>query len=147
MGEDMTMIRLMACAGRTARVAEALYHYVRTNASAMTQTYSARHLEELRLNVDETESFLRKHVADDSIDRELNLFKLSVKLPFLFTGHRKDCLMWRKWYPEANRHIMANKGQALHTRMLQWCAAKGLTWVNIVYTRVVFNFFYGTIFK
>lgn len=147
MGEDMTMIRLMAAAGRTARVGKALYHYVRTNSGAMTQTYSERHLQELRENVELTEGYLRRRVTDGELERELGLFKLSVKLPFLFTGRRRDCAMWRQWYREADRHIMSNRAQALHTRLLQWCASKGMTWVNLLYTRVVFDFYYGMVFK
>ena len=147
MGEDMTMIRLMACAGRTAYVNKALYHYVRTNTGAMTQTYSEIHLSELKENVVVTERFLRAVVSDSDIDRELAFFKLNVKLPFLFTGKRNDIRRWQEWYPEANRYIMANSRQSLRTRMLQWCASNGLMWVNLIYTRVVFNFIYGRIFK
>lgn len=147
MGEDMTMLRIMACSEKTAYVASALYHYVRTNTDAMTQTYSERHLQDLRQNVDETEKFIAKRVSDTSIGHELNLFKLSVKLPFLFTGKMKDIRLWRKWYPEANRYIMSNKRQALRTRLLQKSAAMGMTWVNILYTRIVFDFLYGKIFR
>lgn len=147
MGEDMTMIRLMACAGNTAYVAVPLYHYVRTNAGAMTQIYSDRHLAELKENVAETERFILSHVSDKDIEHQLSLFKLNVKLPFLFTGRTADIRRWRQWYPEANGSIMSNHRQAMRTRLLQWCAAKGMTWVNLIYTRVVFNFIYGVIFR
>lgn len=147
MGEDMTMIRLLACAARTAYVGKALYHYVRTNMGAMTQIYSDNHLSELKENVAETESFLRSVVTDCDIDSELALFKLNVKLPFLFTGKLTDVRRWQKWYPETNRYIMTNSRQSMRTRLLQWCASAGLTWVNMLYTRVVFNFIYGKIYK
>lgn len=147
MGEDMTMIRLLACAARTAYVGKALYHYVRTNMGAMTQIYSDKHLSELKENVAETESFLRSVVTDCDIDSELALFKLNVKLPFLFTGKLTDVRRWQKWYPETNRYIMTNSRQSMRTRLLQWCASAGLTWVNMLYTRVVFNFIYGKIYK
>lgn len=147
MGEDMTMLRVMACAAKTAYVPTALYHYIRTNSGAMTQIYSDRHLAELRHNVDESVRFISEHIADSTISYELDLFKLSVKLPFLFTGRKRDARLWTQWYSESNRNIMSNRRQALHTRLLQQCAAMGLTWVNILYTRIVFNFFYGKIFK
>lgn len=147
MGEDMTMLRLAACARITAYIPKAFYHYVRVNSGAMTQIYSDRHLSELKENVRETEEFLLTHLKDDHIRRELDYFKLNVKLPFLFTGSRADCRRWRQWYPDADRFIMANKRQALRTRLLQWCASKGMTWVNILYKRLVFDFVYGKVFK
>ncbi|MCM1138962.1 MAG: glycosyltransferase [Muribaculum sp.] len=147
MGEDMTMIRIMACAGRTAYVNKALYHYVRTNTTAMTQTYSERHLSELKGNVAETERFLLSAITDNEIDRELALFKLNVKLPFLFTGKRVDIERWREWYPETNRDIMSNRNQSLRTRILQWCASKGMSWINLIYTHVVFKFVYGKLYR
>lgn len=147
MGEDMTMIRLMACAGKTSCLPSALYHYVRTNTGAMTQSYSEKHLRALRHNVAETVDFIDKHVSDSSIGTELNLFKLCVKLPFLFTGKREDIGIWREWYTEANRYIMSNRSQSMRTRLLQLCASMGMTWVNVLYTKLVFNFFYGKIFK
>lgn len=147
MGEDMTMIRLAACSAKTACVSKALYHYIRTNSGAMTQAYSARHLSELKDNVEDTIDFLLSHAIDANIEESIAHFLLNVKLPFLFTGRPEDCRRWRQWYPEADRHIMSNKNQALRTRMLQWCAAKGMTMVNLLYTRIVFNFIYGRIYK
>lgn len=147
MGEDMTMIRLLACAHITVHVPRALYHYIRVNTGAMTQIYLERHLEELKMNTDETVSFLRMHISDCNIDRELDLFKLSVKLPFLFTGHKADIERWRKWFPESDCFIMSNHNQPLRTRLLQLCASKGMSWINLLYTRMVFNFIYGKLYR
>ncbi len=147
MGEDMTMIRLAACARTTAYVPKAFYHYIRTNSGAMTQIYSERHLSELKENVRTTELFLRNRIHDGMIDKEINFFKLNVKLPFLFTGRNVDCRRWLEWYQESDSCIMSNKNQALRTRMLQWCASKRMTWMNLLYKRVVFDFIYGKIFK
>ena len=44
MGEDMTMMRLAACARKVAYVPRAFYHYVKTNTNSFCQTYSERHL-------------------------------------------------------------------------------------------------------
>ncbi len=44
MGEDMTMILLATHATRSAHVAKPLYHYVKLNANAFSNTFSERHL-------------------------------------------------------------------------------------------------------
>ncbi|MDO4758030.1 MAG: glycosyltransferase family 2 protein [Rikenellaceae bacterium] len=146
MGEDMTMIRLMACAERVAYVPEALYHYVRLNMSALTQTFSECHLVDIRHNVDETVAFLRAKLGAD-VEPQIALFQLSVKLPFLFSGKRADFQRWQRWYPEANRCILQARELPLRTRLLQWMAAKEQFWAVWLYHRVVYKFLYGVIYK
>ncbi|MBR0053099.1 MAG: glycosyltransferase family 2 protein [Bacteroidales bacterium] len=84
MGEDMTMILLATHATKVARVPEALYHYVKLNANAFSNTFSERHLIDIRFNTDRTFKGLENW---DVPDKELyiNLFKLNIKLPFLFS--------------------------------------------------------------
>lgn len=147
MGEDMTMIKLLAKARKTGHVAKPLYHYIRTNSGAMTQVYSPRHLEELRHNTDDICDFLSREIADKEIEQELNWFRLNVKLPFLFSGRKDDIRLWRSWYKEADKDIMSNRRQALRTRMLQWTAAHNLGIVNSVYNALVFKFIYGVIYR
>ena len=60
MGEDMTMIRLTACAERVKYLPEALYHYVQTNSSAFSKTQSQKQLDDIQYKVDTTVSFLRE---------------------------------------------------------------------------------------
>lgn len=147
MGEDMTMIKLLAKATHVGHVATPLYHYIRTNSGAMTQIYSQKHLAELRLNTEELCNFLTSEMRDDDIAQEINWFKLNVKLPFLFTGRKADRMLWRTWYPEANKDIMSNRRQALRTRVLQWTAAHRLNVVNTLYNALVLNFIYGVIYR
>lgn len=147
MGEDMTMIKLLAKATSVAHVAKPFYHYIRTNSGAMTQLYSPRHLEELQQNTTELCDFLRSEVSDEAIVQELNWFKLNVKLPFLFTGRKEDIRLWRVWYPETNKDIMSNHRQALRTRILQWTAAHRLSIVNMIYNTLVYKFIYGVVYK
>ena len=147
MGEDMTMIRLLAKAKNTGNVAQPLYHYIRTNSGAMTQEYSDIHLEQLRLNADETINYILNCISDEAIAREIDWFKLNTKLPFLFSGRDEDFKRWKEWYPEANRSIMSNRMQSLRTRMLQMSARYGITFVNKLYCKLVFNFIYGKIYK
>lgn len=147
MGEDMTMIKLLAKATHVGHVATPLYHYIRTNSGAMTQIYSEKHLAELKLNTENLCNFLTSEVCEGDIAQEINWFKLNVKLPFLFTGRKEDIRLWRGWYPETNKDIMSNRRQALRTRVLQWTAAHRLNVVNTFYNALVLNFIYGVIYK
>lgn len=147
MGEDMTMLKLLAKASCVGYVAKPFYHYIRTNTGAMTQVYSPRHLEELRNNTADLCNFLRAEVNDNNIEQEINWFKLNVKLPFLFSGRKSEMKLWKSWYKEADKYIMSNKRQALRTRILQWTAAHRLGIVNHLYNALVFKFIYGVIYK
>lgn len=147
MGEDMTMVKLLVNARSVGYVPRAMYHYIRTNAEAMTQIYSERHLRELRENTADLCSYVAANVADGEIEREISWFKLNVKLPFLFSGRKEDLALWRRSYPEADRHIMDNRSQALRTRLLQWTAAHGMTFVNRLYYVMVQKLIYGIIYR
>lgn len=143
MGEDMTIIKLLSRANGVSHLAKAYYHYVRTNADALTRQYSASHLEQLRINTADVCTYL----SDKASERELAWFKLNVKLPFLFTGRRSDIALWKQWYTEADKYIMTNGYQALRTRLLQWCAAHGLSAVNMAYTTFIQKIIYGVIYR
>lgn len=147
MGEDMTMLKLLAKANCVGHVAKPLYHYIRTNNGAMTQVYSPRHLEELRQNTADLCNFLLAEINDGNKEQEINWFKLNVKLPFLFSGRKSEMRLWKSWYKEADKYIMSNKRQALRTRVLQWMAAHRLGVVNTLYNTLVFKFIYGVIYK
>lgn len=146
MGEDMTMIRLLACAKRVAYIPKAYYHYVRLNMSALTQTFSERHLIDIRHNVDETVAFLRT-VLGTGIEPQLALFQLSVKLPFLISDKAADYERWRTWYPEANRAIWQAQSLPWRTKLIQWLAAKNQFWAVWLYYKIVYKFMYGIIYR
>lgn len=146
MAEDMTMILLAACAGRVAYVPKALYHYVKTNGGAMTQTVSERQLADIRHNVSRVEQFLKEKAPGD-YDVDIALFKLNVKLPFLLAGDAEQLKLWKEWYPEANRYAMANTQLPFRTRLLEWMAAHGQFWYVRLYYSVVYRFIYGVIYK
>ena len=123
MGEDMTMIRLMANARRVAYVHQALYHYVKTNTASFCQTYSERHLADLKHNVSLTADYLTAQLGD-AIARDLAFFKLEAKFPFLISdGRNGEYRRWREWYPEANAYIMQNHNISARSRWVQWLAA------------------------
>lgn len=146
MGEDMTMIQLAAVAGNVAYVSEALYHYVKLNEGAYSNSYSQKKLDDIRFNVDRTVAFLQKRFGE-SLEKDVSLFKLSIKLPFLISDDRHLYVLWEAWYPEANRFADANPGLPLRTRLLQIMAAKGQWWYVKLYYKVVYKFVYGVIFR
>ena len=146
MGEDMTMIRLAACAESVAYVPKAFYHYVKLNANAYSATMSDRHKEDIRFNVDQTVEFLKKRFGN-ALDKEIAFFKLNTKLPFLITDNEEEYEVWKEWWPEANKYICENKHQAFRTRMVQWLAAKGQFWAVKVYFKLVYKLVYGVIYK
>ncbi len=146
MGEDMTMIRLFACAQKVSYIPEGFYHYVKLNTGAFSNTYSERHLEELRHNVEQTLSFLENRYGD-TLDTDMEFFKLDVKYPFLITDDRKKYRLWETWYPEANRYISLNKNVSFRRRVLQELADRKMFGIVWLYYKFVHKFIYGIVFK
>lgn len=146
MGEDMTMIRLAACAKSVVYVPKAFYHYVKLNANAYSATMSERHKIDIRFNVDQTVEFLKKKFGH-SLNKEIAFFKLNTKLPFIITDDATQYEVWKEWWPEANKYICENKQQAFRTRLVQWFAAKGQFWAVKFYFKVVYKLVYGVIYR
>lgn len=146
MGEDMTMIKVAACAKSVAYVPEALYHYVKINSNAYSQTQSAKQLSDIRYNVDETVRFLNERYIS-SLEREISFFKLGIKLPFLISDSKVQYRLWEEWYPEADRFAFANTDLPLRTRCLQWMAAKRLWFGVRLYYFLIYKVVYGIIYK
>ena len=142
MGEDMTMIALATHATRCAHVAKPLYHYIKLNSNAFTNTLSRRYLDDIRFNADRTFSLLQEWDASDK-ERYLNFFKLNLKLPFLFSDDRNQYRLWKQWYPEANRFIKINTHQPRRTRLVQQWAAAGLFPLVRLYSFLVNHLYYG----
>lgn len=146
MGEDMTMILLATHATKVARVPEALYHYVKLNANAFSNTFSERHLIDIRFNTDRTFKGLENW---DVPDKELyiNLFKLNIKLPFLFSGDKKQYILWKEWFPEANDYVQKNRHLPFRTRLVQWFAAKRLFPLVSLYEFLINKVYYRLRFR
>lgn len=138
MGEDMTMMMLFAHAKKVAYVPKAYYHYIKTNINAFSQTYSDRHLMELKHNVQRIIDYMQK-VYGGALEKELNFFKLDVKFPFLIAGQYKR---WEEWYPEANTYILQNKTVSARTRYIQWLASKKQYWIVGMYSWILNNIVY-----
>jgi glycosyltransferase involved in cell wall biosynthesis len=146
MGEDMTMILLTSCARKIAYLPRAFYHYVKLNTGAFSQTYSPRHLIEVRSNVDRVVEYIRRKYGE-TLDPELSFLKLDVKFPFLISDDCDKYKRWREWYPEANEYIFKNKSISFRSRMVQWLAWKGQFWAVWLYYKIVFRFIYGVIYR
>ncbi len=146
MGEDMTMIRLAACAEKVSYVNQALYHYVRLNPNAYTSTLSEKQLADIRYNVDNTIGFLQ-NICNPDIRDSFHYFKLSVKFPFLIEGDAKNFSLWQEWYPDSNPYIIKNKSISFRSRILQYMAWKGQYWYIKLYYYAVTRLIYGFIFK
>ena len=135
MGEDMTMMMLFAHAKKVAYMPQAYYHYIKTNTNAFSQTYSERHLQELKHNVQRIIDYMQG-VYGEALEKELNFFKLDVKFPFLIAGQYKR---WEEWYPEANKYILQNKHISSRSRYIQWLASKKQYWVVGMYSWILNN--------
>lgn len=146
MGEDMTIIQIAAVADKVQYVPKALYHYVKLNEGAYSNSYSKQKLDDIRYNVDRTVNFLHEKFGN-SFEKEVSLFKLSIKLPFLISSDRDMHQLWKAWYPEANRYVNANPDLPLRTRMLQIMAANGQWWYVSLYYKLVYKILYGVIYK
>ena len=146
MGEDMTMIRLAACAKSIAYVPKAFYHYVKLNSNAFSATMSERHKTDIRYNIDQTVGFLQEKFGN-ALDKEIAFLKLNTKLQFIITDDETQYEVWKEWWPEANEYICMNKAQAFRTRLVQWLAAKGQFWAVKLYFKIVYKLVYGVIYR
>lgn len=145
-GEDMIMLGVLSKARSVAYVPEALYHYVKTNASAISENFSEQRLIDIRYNADSAISLLRR-TYPANLEREIAFFKLNVKLPFIITDDTTKYKVWKEWYPEANGYIWGNECQTFKNKMLQWIAAKGQFWAVTIYFQVAYKFFYKLFYR
>ena len=146
MGEDMTMMMLFVHANKVAYLPKAYYHYVKLNTSAFSQTYSDRHIVELRYNVDRIIKYMCSHFGN-RLEKELAFLKLDVKFPFLISGESKKYQLWKEWYPEANTYILQNNNISARSRWIQWFAWKGQFWLVRLYFFLLMKVVYGIIYK
>ena len=150
MGEDMTMIRLLACARKVCYLPEAFYHYVRLNTEAFTQMGGSvrkqQHLDDLRYNVSRTMDFVRERFGNQ-LDQELAFFMLDAKFPFLISDQKESYRRWKEWFPEAHPYIGQNRRISFRSRLLQQMAAKGQFWYVWLYYKLVIRFVYGVLYK
>ena len=146
MGEDMTMIKLFAHAKKVAYINAPLYHYIRLNTDAMTQSYSERKIADIEFNVAQTLDYLLKNCKFD-LTQEFAFFKLSTKLPLLISDKICNYRIWNELYPEANKYILKNKKQSVRIRVLQWLASKKVYSCVKLYNIILNKLIYGLLYK
>lgn len=142
MGEDMTLIALATQAQKVARVPKALYHYMKTNTGAFTNTFSAKHLEDIDYNTNRTITHLRGWDVPDK-ERFIAYFKLGIKLPFLMTGEYSQYKRWQQWYQDANGYIAGNPYLPFRTKAVQLFAKYHLYPLVWLYAFSVNKIYYG----
>lgn len=144
MGEDMMFMgRVMLAALKVKIVEQPLYHYVRTREDALTQNYT----DKFWLQVDHNLRRLSEFFPKDQYQELLHQYQLTLKLPLLITTEKKDYLLWREKYPEANRYIRRNPYLSVRTVALQWLAARGCWPMVYLYNVLVHKFVYGILYK
>ena len=146
MGEDMTMIRLLACAKHVTYVPSALYYYVKREGEAFTNTWTDKHIDSVRHNTQITIDFLKQRFSS-SLDREIAWFKLNVKLPFVISNNKQLYKLWTESYPEANKHIWTNKQLSWRIRLLQLFASRRWFYLVRLHYALIYKLIYGIIFK
>lgn len=146
MGEDMTMMMLFSCAKKVKYIPKAFYHYVKLNTGSFTQTYSERHVVELDYNVHRISDYLHERFGN-TLNKEIAFLKLAVKYPLLISANSKKYLLWKTWFPEANRYIKINHYVSSRCRFLQRCAAKGFFVVIRIHYILFHKVVYGLIYR
>lgn len=146
MGEDMTMMMLFSCAERVYYLPRAFYHYVKLNMSAFTQTFSERHLVDLKYNVHRIEMYMKAKYGTE-LDKEIAFLKLDVKFPLLISNSSVKYRIWKKLYPEADVYIGKNKLISKRATLIQWCAWKGLFIIVRLHYFLLQKIVYGIIYR
>ena len=146
MGEDMTIILAATKATKVAHVPEALYHYVKLNMNAFSNTFSERHLTDIQFNTARTLKGLESWEVNDK-GKYLNFFKLNIKLPFLLSGDKGQYRLWKEWFPESDKYVLENRHLPFRTRLVQWFAAKRLFPLVGLYDFLVNKVYYGLKFR
>ena len=146
MGEDMTIILAATKATKAAHVPEALYHYVKLNMNAFSNTFSERHLTDIQFNTTRTLEGLKDWDVPEK-DKYLNFFKLNIKLPFLLSGDKNQYRLWKEWFPESDKYVLENKHRPFRTRLVQWFAAKRLFPLVGLYDFLINKVYYGLKFR
>lgn len=148
MGEDMTMIKLIACAQKVCYLPHAYYHYRKVNADSFTNTKKNQSKLALQIshNVDDVISFLIKKYGD-TLNKEIAFFKLNVKFPLLITSDVASYEQWLNLYPEANQYIKENNFVSKRTRILQKLAENKIFWLLKLHYYVCYKLVYGVLYR
>lgn len=148
MGEDlMVTMKLFVHARKIALLNKGLYHYRQDNIASISKTYSLKHMMDVEINIQETESYLKASNYADQLGFGIDFLKLNVKLPLLVSGIKEDFNHWNIWFSTSNKYILKNSMIPIRTRVLQWFAWKRQYWAVKIYNVIVLRLIYGIIYK
>ena len=146
MGEDMmVMLKIALCANKVSVIHRPLYHYVQTNANAISKDIKP-YIGQIKDNVSEVEQYIVGRYGN-KYDSILQQLKLSLKLPLLISSDTSSYKQWLEWWPETNEKTDGNPELSFRTRMLQKAAAKKFFWLLKLYYWCVIKVIYGILFK
>lgn len=124
--EDLCInIELFYRAANPGYLPKPFYHYVQDDRTSLTSALGVRGLQEIIVNVDHINSFLKAKTGE-WFARELMILKLAAKQTLLFGSDMASFKQWKACYPESNRYIFQFEALPLHFRILGWCSAKSL---------------------
>ncbi len=141
MGEDMTVIMVMACAKRVGKVDGALYNYVKYNNRTITADYTEYHIKSLRHNVGRVCEFINSSFQG-KYNKELACMKLGVKSVFLVSGFKPRLFkVWKNVFNEANQYIGQNPRTLSRIVMLERLAARNMFFLVGLYNILIVNIY------
>jgi len=147
MGEDLTMIMVVAQAEKVSYLPYAVYHYIRTNVNAFTQgTGDAEKLKHLIVNADSVIEFLNVKFGS-ILNSQIQFFKLNLKFPYLISENIESYKIWNRLYNESNSFIGKNTNISKRSVFIQKLALQKqyslLRLYNIVVMRWLYNLVYN----
>lgn len=146
MGEDMmVMLKLAACADKVAVVHRPLYHYIQTNANAISKDIRP-YIGQIKDNVSEVQRYTTEKFGD-KYESTIDQLKLSLKLPLLISDKKESYMQWLEWWPETNTETDGNPELSWRTKMLQKAAYKKFFFIIRTYYWCVIKVIYGLIYR
>lgn len=148
MGEDMTMIKLIACAKKVCYLPNAYYHYRKVNSESFTNTKKnqAKLAIQISHNIDDVINFLVGKYGD-ALNKEIAFFKLNVKFPLLMSSDVASYKQWLNLYPEANKYIIENNFVSNRARIIQRLAENKQFWLLKLHYYVCYKLVYGIMYR
>lgn len=147
MGEDMTIMKLFCRAKKVVHIPNAYYHYMQTNPNAFTKRVSDERLEQIRYNVADIIRHIEGLYGQKRFEKDIQFFKLNMKLSFLISTDTYMYHLWRHWYREANAYIGVNPAFSTRMRLVQYAALKKQDWLVRLYNYFIIKLVYGIIYR
>lgn len=122
MGEDMTIMMVLACSNRVGKVEGYLYNYIKYDTNTITSNYDEGHILSLEYNVTRVSNFITNRFPL-KYDKELAFMKLGIKSVFLVSGFSPRLFKaWKKLFYDSNKYIGQNSQTLSRISFLEKCA-------------------------